>query len=173
MKRVEIRRHTDNDGDQLTEEGVAAAEEIGRTGLHPPYALFISTGAGRATQMLTILRAATGQEEVPVRVEPGLRSPVEDRWREASKASGSGGDLEAMRKVDPELVDKESVELGAALRGVFAQLPGDGRALVVGHSPTNEAAVLGLTGRLVPPLGKGQGVLVTEKEGRFTVADLH
>ena len=43
---------------------------------------------------------------------------------------------------------------------------------MVGHSPTNEAAVLGLTGRLVPPLGKGEGVLVTENEGRFAVADL-
>jgi hypothetical protein len=69
------------------------------------------------------LRAAAGQEDVLVRVEPGLRSVVEDRWREASRASG-GGDLEAMRTVDPELVDKETVVLGAALRGVFAQLPG-------------------------------------------------
>jgi hypothetical protein len=55
---------------------------------------------------------------------------------------------------------------------IFAQLPSDGRALVVGHSPTNEAAVLGLTGRLVPPLGKGEGVLVTENEGRFAVSGL-
>ena len=171
MRHVEIRRHTDNDGDQLTEQGVAAAEQIGQTGLHPPYALFVSTGAARADQMVTILRAAAGQEEVPVRVEPGLRSVVEERWREASKASG-GGDLEAVRAVDPELVDKETVVLGAALRGVFAQLPDDGRALVVGHSPTNEAAVLGLTGQLVAPLGKGEGVLVTENEGRFAVADL-
>jgi broad specificity phosphatase PhoE len=170
MKHVEIRRHTDNDGDQLTEEGVAAAERIGQTGLHPPYALFVSTGAARADQMVAILRAAAGQD-APVRVEPGLRSIVEDRWRAASKASG-GGDLEAIRTVDPELVDKETVVLGAALRGVFAQLPGEGRALVVGHSPTNEAAVLGLTGQLVSPLGKGEGVLVTENEGRFAVADL-
>ena len=111
MKHVEIRRHTDNDGDQLTEEGVAAAKQIGHAGLHPPYALFVSTGASRANQMVTTLRAAAGQEDVPVRVEPGLRSVVEDRWREASRASG-GGDLEAMRTVDPELVDKETVVLG-------------------------------------------------------------
>lgn len=171
MKHVEIRRHTDNDGDRLTDEGVAAAEEIGRTGLHPPYALFVSTGAARANQMMTVLRAAAGQEDVAVREEPGLRSVVEDRWREASRASG-GGDLEAMRTVDPDLVEKETAVLGAALRSVFEQLPADGRALVVGHSPTNEAAVLGLTGRLVPPLGKGEGVLVTEDEGRFTVTAL-
>jgi broad specificity phosphatase PhoE len=171
MKYVEIRRHTDNDGDQLTPDGVAAAEEIGRTRLHPPYAVFVSTGAGRATEMLTILRAAAGQEDVMVREETGLRSAVEDRWREASKASG-GGDLEAMRKVDPTLVEQETSMLGAALRGVIEQLPDGGRALVVGHSPTNEAAVLGLTGQLVPPIGKGQGVLVTEDEGRFSVTSL-
>jgi len=35
--------------------------------------------------------------------------------------------------------------------------PQSGRALVVGRSPANEAAVLGLAARVVPPLGKGQG----------------
>ena len=48
MRYVELRRHTDNDGDRLSEQGIADAEAIGRTGLHPPYALFVSTGAERA-----------------------------------------------------------------------------------------------------------------------------
>lgn len=30
----------------------------------------------------------------------------------------------------------------------------------MGHSPTNEAAVLGLTGEVVAPMAKGAGVLV-------------
>ena len=47
MRYVELRRHTDNDGDKLSEQGVADAEEIGQTGLHPPYAAFVSTGAER------------------------------------------------------------------------------------------------------------------------------
>jgi hypothetical protein len=42
----------------------------------------------------------------------------------------------------------------------------------VGHSPTNEAAVLGLTGRLIQPLGKGEGVLVVEHDGTFDVERL-
>jgi hypothetical protein len=46
------------------------------------------------------------------------------------------------------------------------------RALVVGHSPTNEAAVLGLAGRVVPPLGKGEGVLLIEDDGRYRVESL-
>jgi hypothetical protein len=102
-------------------------------------------------------------------VEPGLRSSVEDRWREAARTAGKGADVEAMRRVDPDLVDKESRLLGSALRSVFAALPDGGRALVVGHSPTNEAAVLGLAAAVVPPLGKGEGLLVAEDQGRFTV----
>ena len=171
MKYVEIRRHTDNDGDQLSSEGIAAAEEIGRSGLHPPYALFVSTGAARANQMVEILRAAAGQGDVPVHAETGLRSTVEDRWREASKAT-DGGDVEAMRRVDPDLVEKESQLLGSALRGVVEQLADGERALVVGHSPTNEAAVLGLTGTEVAPLGKGDGILVVEDNGTYAVERL-
>ena len=66
MRYVELRRHTGNDGDQLSEQGIADAEEIGRTGLQPPYAAFVSTGAERATAMLRILRRAAGQDEVPI-----------------------------------------------------------------------------------------------------------
>jgi broad specificity phosphatase PhoE len=159
MRYVELRRHTDNDGDRLTAQGVSDAEAIADR-LHPPYAAFVSTGAARCTQMLEILRRAVGQDDVPVTEEPALRSSVEDRWRSAAKAAGKGADVEAMRAVDPELVGKESLLLGTALREVLAGLPEGGRALVVGHSPTNEAAVLGLAGRVVAPLGKGEGVLL-------------
>jgi hypothetical protein len=62
--------------------------------------------------------------------------------------------------------------LGVALRRVVDSLPEGGRALVVGHSPTNEAAVLGLVGEVVPPLGKGEGVLVVEDGGRYRVEPL-
>jgi hypothetical protein len=55
---------------------------------------------------------------------------------------------------------------------VFDELPEGGRALVVGHSPTNEAAVLGLAGIVVGPLGKGESVLVVEDEGRYDVRAL-
>src|ERR671911_562884 len=59
---------------------------------------------------------------------------------------------------DPELVREESAVLGAALRRVLDRLSERGRALAVGHSPTNEAAVLGLTGSLIEPMAKGAGV---------------
>jgi hypothetical protein len=172
MRYVELRRHTDNDGDTLTADGIGAAEAIGRDGLNPPYAAYVSTGAARATQMLEILRAAAGQDDLPIVEARGLRSSVEDRWRQAAKSAGKGADVEAMRKVDPDLVEKESQFLAIALRRVVDDLPDGGRALVVGHSPTNEAAVLGLTRALVAPMGKGEGVLVTEDGGAFSVEPL-
>jgi hypothetical protein len=162
MRYLELFRHTDNDGDSLTLEGVAAAESIGRERLSPPYAFFGSTGAHRADEMVEILRRAAGQEDLPITTVPGLRSSVEDRWRAAAKAAGKGATLEEMRAVDADLVEKESALLGGALRAVIESLPEGGRGLLVGHSPTNEAAVLGATGKVVAPQGKGEAVLVIE-----------
>lgn len=174
MRYVELRRHTDNDGDALTPDGVSdsAAETIGRERLQPPYAAFVSSGAARATQMLEILRAAAGQNDIEITDAVGLRSIVEDRWRDAAATAGKGADIEAMRAVDPDLVEMESRLLGAALRAVIDELPEGGRALVVGHSPTNEAAVLGLVGEMVAPMRKGEGVLVVESGGSYHVEAL-
>jgi phosphohistidine phosphatase SixA len=172
MRYVELRRHTDNDGDRLSSQGIAAAEVIGRDGLNPPYASFVSSGATRSTQMLEILRSAAGQDGTPIIEAAGLRSSVEDRWRAAAKTAGKGADLEAIREVDADLVDRESWLLGVTLREIVDALPDGGRALVVGHSPMNEAAVLGLTGEVVPPLGKGEGILVIEDSGHHGVEPL-
>jgi broad specificity phosphatase PhoE len=170
-RQIELRRHTDNDGDALTPEGVRAALEIGAR-LAGGYDVAVSTGAQRATQTLACFLAALG-ERVPggVVVEPGLRSNTEERWRAAYEQAGSG-ELAALRLADRELVEEDSAVLGAALRRLLDHLSDGGRALVVGHSPTNEAAVLGATGQEVPPLAKGAGVLVTAEAGRFTVETL-
>lgn len=170
-KEVELWRHTDADGDVLTADGVRAALEIGAR-LRGGYELAVSTGAQRATQTLACFLAAHARR-VPggVVVEPGLRSEVEDRWRAAYRKAGSGS-LVAMRGADPELVSEDSERLGAALRRVLRRLPDGGRALVVGHSPTNEAAVLGLTGELVPPLAKGACVLVIAAEDGYRAQPL-
>ncbi|WP_406046620.1 hypothetical protein [Kribbella sp. NBC_00889] len=133
MRYVELRRHTENDGDRLTPRGVADAEAIGGR-LRPPYAAFVSTGAVRCTEVLEILRAAADQDGVPIVEAVGLRSMVEDRWRDAVKAAGKGADVEAVRDVDPDLVERES--------------------------------------SLLPPLGKGQGVLLIEDSGTFRLEPL-
>jgi broad specificity phosphatase PhoE len=158
-KEIELRRHTDSDGDTLTEEGVQAALEVGRE-LRGGYELLVSTGAQRATQTLACFACALG-EHVPggAVVEPDLRSGREDRWRQAYQEAGSG-ELAALRSADPELVSEDSATLGAALRRICERLSDGGRALAVGHSPTNEAAVLGLTGEAIAPMAKGAGVVV-------------
>ncbi len=168
---VELRRHTDDEDDALSEDGVRQALEIGAR-LRGGYELLVSTGAQRATQTLACLLAALG-EKVPggAVVEAGLRSEMEDRWKAAYREAGSG-ELDALRSADPELVEQDSEVLGGALRRVFDRLSPGGRALVVGHSPTNEAAVLGLTGEVVAPMGKGKGVLVVEEDGHFRVEPL-
>ena len=170
-REVELRRHTDADEDVLTAEGVAAALEIGAR-LRGGYHLAVSTGAQRATQTLACCLAALGQQ-LPggVVVEPGLRSQVEDRWHAAYQKAGSDA-LGALRKADPDLVAEDSEPLGAALRRVLDALPDGGRALVVGHSPTNEAAVLGLTGEIGAPLAKGAGVLVVARDDGYQVESL-
>ena len=148
-------------------QGAADAEAIGRDRPHPPpYAAFVSTGAARATQMLEIVRHAAGRDEIPITLATVLRSPVEDRWRVAARAAGKGADLDAVRAVDQDLVEQESLLLASAMRQVVDGLPEGGRALVVGHSPTNEAAVLGLAGPAVAPVGKGEGVLLIESGRR-------
>jgi broad specificity phosphatase PhoE len=170
-REIELRRHTDADGDVLNAQGVAAALEIGAR-LRGGYQLAVSTGAQRATQTLACFLAALG-ERVPggVVVEPGLRSQLEDRWRAAYQKAGSGA-LGPLREADPELVAEDSDRLAAALGHVLDGLPDGGRALVVGHSPTNEAAVLGLTGKIVAPLAKGAGVRVLAGDDGFRVEPL-
>jgi hypothetical protein len=135
---VELRRHTDNDSDALTEEGIRAALEIGR-GLVGGYELLVSTGAQRAMQTLPCF-ACMLREQVPggAVIEAGLRSDVEDRWRAAYQRAGSG-ELGPLRDADPELVEEDSAVLGAALRRVLELVPEGAKALAVGHSPTNEA----------------------------------
>jgi phosphohistidine phosphatase SixA len=168
---VELRRHTDADGDVRTQEGVRAAMRIGAR-LEGGYDLLVTTGAQRATQTLACFLAALG-ERVPggVVVETGLRSTREERWREAYAKAGSGA-LEAMRTADPELVEADSAALGAALGRVVEAVSDGARALVVGHSPTNEAAVLGLTGEIVGPISKGAGVLLVAGDEGFRVKSL-
>ncbi len=167
-KVVELRRHTDNDGDVLSDEGVATAIEIGAS-LRGGYELVVSSGAQRSTQTIACFLASLGQTVVRgVVVEQRLKSEVEDRWRDAYERGG-GGDISSFLDADPELVVSESAVLGAALTDVFERLSDGARALVVGHSPMQEAAVYGLTGKKIEPLSKGAGVVVVQDSGAYRV----
>ena len=168
---IVLLRHTDNDGDVLSPEGVRAAVALGGA-LDGPFDLAVSTGAQRATQTIACMLAAM-RAPVPggVVVEAGLRSDVEDQWRAAYQDAGSG-DLTDFLRVAPDLVASESMTLAAALERIGGRLDDGQRALVVGHSPTNEAAVYGLTGERMASLGKGQGIVVRMDDGDVTLSPL-
>lgn len=170
-KQIELRRHTDNDGDVLTDEGVEAALEIGDD-LAGDYEVVVSTGAQRATQTAACFIAALGLPvDRGVIVDTDLRSDNEDRWREIYSETGSG-ELSAFEEAAPDFVQTEAKQLAGALERLFDSLEDDGRALAVGHSPTSEAAVYGLTGQQIASLGKGEGVLVTQRDGDFELERL-
>lgn len=171
IKVIELRRHTDNDGDVLTPAGVEAAMELGRR-LESEYAVMVSSGAQRATQTIgCILAGFAGEVPGGVVVEPGIRSEREDDWRAAYRKAGSG-DLASLREADPDLVTSDSEALADGVRRILDRLEDGQRALAVGHSPTNEAAVYGLCGELVEPLSKGEGLLLQVDGEQVTVERL-
>ena len=168
MKTIVLVRHTSNDGDVLTPEGVADAVAIGRR-VAGGFSMAVSSGAQRATQAVACILAGLGEQvSGGVVVVEALRSVMEDRWRAAYRTAGAG-DLESLRAADPELVAADSATIAEGLRTIFSMLPDGDRALAVGHSPTNEAAVYGLTGVVVASMGKGETVSVVEDDGDFSV----
>ena len=148
-----------------------AAVEIGSR-LEGGYDILVSSGAQPATHTPACFLAGLGEKvRQGIVVEAGLRSGAEDRWRAAFEKAGSGA-LQALRETDPDLVEEDSAALAAALRRILDGLAEGGRALVAGHSPTNEAAVFGLAGQVVEPSSKGGGVLVIEEDEAVLVEKL-
>lgn len=165
---VDLRRHSDSDGDMLAARGVEAAVALGES-LSGGYQVIVSSGAQRATQTAACVLAGLG-ETVPggVVVEPGLRSRMEDRWRAAYQKAGAG-DLASLRTADPDLVGLDSDLLAEGLGRIFDLLENGHSALAIGHSPTNEAAVFGLTGIIVAPMSKGEGVAIIDTGDGYRV----
>jgi broad specificity phosphatase PhoE len=168
-KLIELRRHTANDGDVLTLEGVEAALDIGRA--LGPFDLVVSTGAQRATQTAACFLAVNRH---PVRggviVDEGFRSLNEDRWRQIYQST-KVGDLAGFLAADREFVEEEAMRFTEALHRVCRHLPEEGTSLVVGHSPMLEAAVWGATGRTISALGKGSGVVLVYDDGGFRLRE--
>jgi hypothetical protein len=122
----------------------------------------VSTGAERATAM----RRAAGQTRfrLPRRLGAGQRSRTggepPPRWPAREPRSTRCG-----QSIPILSSTRRSCSAGRC-GGWPKSLPEGGRALVVGHSPTNEAAVYGLVGQTIAAMGKGEGVLAAEDSGR-------
>jgi broad specificity phosphatase PhoE len=169
---LELRRHAtrDPDADRLSAEGQAQAEAVGRD-LPGGYDAVFTSPAQRAAETMAWFLRGLGQK-LPAQhgVTDGLASPVEDRWRAAAKAAGTGR-IDAVREQDPSLVDDESRRLGDAVRELLVSVPEGRRGLAVGHSPLIEAAVFGLTNQVIEPLSECEGVLLREEDGRVRLAE--
>lgn len=168
MRYLELRRHAPNEGDQLTEAGRALAERVGHS-LEGPYDAVFSSPAKRAAETVAWFLRGLGQQ-LPQHhgVTDALTSPREDRWREAATASATGR-IDDIERVDPDLVAEETPRLADAMLQMLAALQDGQRALAVGHSPFLEAGVHALTGQVLEPLGKCEGVLLSREDDRVHV----
>jgi broad specificity phosphatase PhoE len=147
----------------LSEEGQALALRVGKD-LPGGYAIIFTSPARRAAETAAWFLRGLGQKLPAHAISEGLASPVEDRWRSAAGAAGTVR-LDAVEEVDPDLVEKESARLAAAVRTLFEDVSEGGRGLAVGHTPLIEAAVYGLAGVVIEPLAECEGVLL-EQDGK-------
>jgi broad specificity phosphatase PhoE len=174
MRALELRRHAprDKQEDRLTPEGQRLAEEVGRE-LPGGYAAVFSSPAKRAAETVAWFLRGLGQP-LPDQhgVSEGLASPVEDRWRAAAKASGTGR-IDDIESVDRDLIEQETARLGGVVRELLASLPENGRGLAVGHSPLIEAAVYGTAGTVIDPLDECEGVVLEEDGGEIRLGEEH
>jgi broad specificity phosphatase PhoE len=169
---LELRRHAlrDPDADRLSENGRALALHIGKD-LPGGYAAVFTSPAHRAAETAAWFLRGLGQQLPQDHgVAEALASPVEDGWRAAAKAAGTGR-IDAVRQHDPELVDDESRRLADGVLELLTHVPDGGRGLAVGHSPLIEAAIYGLTGQVIEPLGECEGVALEQDEGAIRVAE--
>lgn len=171
MRTLELRRHAprDPDEDRVSEEGQRLAEQIGRS-LPGKYDVVWVSPARRAAESAAWMLRGLGQQ-LPQEhgVAEELGSPVEDRWRAAAKEAGTGR-VDAIAKVDPDLVEAEGGRLAEGTMHLLRAIPEGRRGLAVGHTPLIEAAVYGLTGTTIEPLRECEGVLLEEDGGRARLA---
>lgn len=168
MRLLELRRHADNDGDALTETGRTTAERVGRS-MEGPFDGVFTSPAKRAAGTAAWLLRGLGQQLPQLHgVTEGLTSRQEERWREAAERSGTGR-VDDIERADPELVREERPRLADAMLQMFAAIQDGQRALAVGHSPFLEAGVYALTGMVLEPLGKCEGVLLGHDGERVAV----
>jgi broad specificity phosphatase PhoE len=171
MRSLELRRHgpRDPDADRLSEQGRALALAVGKD-LPGGYSAVFTSPAARAAETAAWFLRGLGQRVPQFHgVTEELASPVEDRWRAAAKAAGTGR-IDAVRDHDPDLVEEESRRMAQTARQLLASVPDGSRALAVGHSPLIEAAVYGLTGAVIDPLDECDGVLLEEEDQQVRLA---
>lgn len=140
MKTLELYRHArrNPNADELSPEGRAQAEDLGRSLSGRFDAVYTSPAQRAAETVAWVLRGMHAQLPAHHVVVPGL----------------AGQDT-----------DGSPIQLGEVVANLLADIPDGGRGLAVGHTPIVEKAVAGLTGRRIEPLGECEGVVITLHDG--------
>ena len=149
MQRLELRRHAQRDPqrDELSVQGRAMAEDVGRASGRRYDAVFVSPAERAAETAAWFLRGAGQQLPPEHAVIPGLAGQ-----------DASGGSPEGM---------------AAGVRALLDQIPAGGLALAISHTPLVERAAFGLTGREVEPMRECEGLLITRADdGALTIEEL-
>lgn len=168
LRRLEIRRAAqeapDRGGDALSEEGIEAAYQLGRS-LRIGYTHLFSSGTQRATQTIACLLAGMGRHVLSgVAIRRDLGSPRTYDWR-AATAAARGIDPSAQLEYDEAFLRAEGERLSAVVRSILANLPEGSYALAVTDDCLAECAVYGLTGKFPTALKECDGFLIAEMPG--------
>jgi phosphohistidine phosphatase SixA len=148
MRQLELRRHAKRDpnGDRLSPEGRAQAEDVGRASPVGYDAVFVSP-AERAAETAAWIIRGSGHQLPEHGVIPGLAGKDE-----------SGGSAQGM---------------AAGVRALLATLPEGGIGLAISHTPFVERAMNGLTGREPAPFAECEGIRVRlYEDGRLDVEEI-
>jgi len=148
MRQLELRRHAKRDpnGDRLSPQGRAQAEDVGRASAVGYDAVFVSP-AERAAETAAWIIRGSGRQLPEHGVIPGLAGKDE-----------TGGSPEGM---------------AAGVRALLDAVPEGGLGLAVGHTPFVERAMSGLTGREPAAFAELEGIRVTlHEDGRLDVDEI-
>jgi broad specificity phosphatase PhoE len=177
MKEIELRRHGAYQKGgltpgALTHEAQLEARAVGKT-MRTDFAAVWFSPAQRAAETAAWFLRGSHQPPPPVVIEvQGLTSEREDEWREAGSAASSSR-LDSVMEQNPSLVAEESDRLAGVVRDLFGRIKEGEAALVVGHTPLQEAAVYGLTGVIIEPLKELEGMNLTlDDAGDFRIQEL-
>jgi len=157
-RRLTFLRHTQNDGDVLTLQGIAAAVQIGEQFAATTFSLVVVSGAQRTAQTAACV-LASGRLPVArgVFVHAGFGSSDWDSWGRLIDKAGTA-DIQGLSQANPEFVAAAAAAIDEAITWTTAQLGSGGHALVISHSPLIELALWRITGAVTPSLSRGQWV---------------
>lgn len=156
MKRIVTLRHSfknPGDGDvPLSVEGQRLALEIGhRLSKFFTFSMLVGSDQIRTTQTGILILAGMGEAVEVIVQNPGLCGPTLNEWKRVISDKDAVLPrgvtlLGSIQRKDHGFYAKESKRLSNVYLEIFAGMEDSKKALVIGHSPLIEMAVVTLTG---------------------------